>query len=75
LSGIKATIGGGLSQNSIFWGSGQFGSAVDSVISLDVVLADGSLVTTGSGAQINSSPFSVTSVQILPVFLPVTQAL
>ena len=57
LSGIKATIGGGLSQNSIFWGSGQFGSAVDSVISLDVVLADGSLVTTGSGAQINSSPF------------------
>ena len=57
LSGIKATVGGGLSQNSIFWGSGQFGSAVDSVISLDVVLADGSLVTTGSGAQINGSPF------------------
>ena len=57
LSGIKATIGGGLSQNSIFWGSGQFGSAVDSVISLDVVLADGSLIKTGSGAQINGTPF------------------
>ena len=57
LSGIKATVGGGLSQNSVFWGSGQFGSAVDSVISLDVVLADGSLVKTGSGAQINGSPF------------------
>jgi FAD/FMN-containing dehydrogenase len=57
LSGIKATVGGGLSQNSVFWGSGQFGSAVDSVISLDVVLADGSLIKTGSGAQINGSPF------------------
>ena len=57
LSGSKATIGGGLSQNSIFWGSGQFGTAVDSVIGLEVALADGTLVTTGSGAQINGSPF------------------
>ena len=53
LSGSKATVGGGLSQNSIFWGSGQFGTAVDSVIGLEVVLADGTLVTTGSGAQVN----------------------
>lgn len=57
LSGSKATIGGGLSQNSIFWGSGQYGSAADSVIGLEVVLADGSLVRTGSGAQINGTPF------------------
>lgn len=57
LSGIKATVGGSLSQNAIFWGSGQFGSAVDSVIGLEVVLADGSVVKTGSGAQINGSPF------------------
>ena len=57
LSGIKATVGGGLSQNAVFWGSGQFGSAVDSVIGLEVVLADGSVVKTGSGAQINGSPF------------------
>lgn len=57
LSGSKATIGGGLSQNSIFWGSGQYGSAADSVIGLEVVLADGSLVKTGSGAQINGTPF------------------
>ena len=41
LSGIKATVGGGMSQNSIFWGSGRYGSAVDSVLSLEVVLADG----------------------------------
>lgn len=57
LSGSKATIGGGLSQNSIFWGSGQYGSAVDSVVGMEVVLADGSVVKTGSGAQVNGSSF------------------
>lgn len=57
LSGSKATIGGGLSQNSIFWGTGQFGTAADSVIGLEVVIADGSIIKTGSGAQINSTPF------------------
>ncbi len=57
LSGSKATIGGGLSQNSIFWGSGQYGTAADNVIGLDVVIANGSVVTTGSGAQLNSKPF------------------
>lgn len=57
LSGSVATIGGGFSQNSIFWGSGQYGSAADNVIGLEVVLADGSVVITGSGAQINSQPF------------------
>jgi len=57
LSGIKATIGGGMSQNAIFWGTGQHGTAADSVIGLEVVLADGSIVATGSGAQANAKPF------------------
>lgn len=57
LSGRYATVGGGLSQNSVFWGSGRFGSAVDSVISLQVVLADGTVLNTGSAAQLNASPF------------------
>ncbi|NNL99264.1 MAG: FAD-binding oxidoreductase, partial [Gammaproteobacteria bacterium] len=57
LSGIHATIGGGLSQNSIFWGSGRYGSAADSVIGLAVVLADGSVVSTGAGSQVNGTPF------------------
>ena len=57
LSGTKATIGGGFSQNAIFWGSGQYGTAADNVIGLEVVLADGSVVKTGAGAQINSKPF------------------
>lgn len=57
LSGLHATVGGGLSQNSIFWGSGQHGSAADSVIGLEVVLADGSVVVTGSSSQRNAAPF------------------
>ncbi len=57
LSGIYASVGGSLSQNAVFWGSGQFGSAADSVIALEVVLADGTIVRTGSGAQLNSTPF------------------
>ncbi len=57
LSGRFATVGGGASQNAIFWGSGQFGTAADNIIGMEVVLADGSIVQTGSGAQRNSSPF------------------
>jgi len=57
LSGIHATVGGGMSQNSIFWGSARHGCAADSVLSLDVVLADGSVVSTGSNAQQQGSPF------------------
>lgn len=57
LSGLKATVGGGLSQNSVFWGSGQHGTAADSVLALQVVLADGSVLDTGSASQVNASPF------------------
>ncbi len=57
LSGIKATVGGSMSQNSIFWGSGRYGSAVDSVLSLEVVLADGTVLDTGANAQRNGTPF------------------
>lgn len=48
LSGIRASVGGGMSQNGVFWGA-RNGSAVDSAISFDVVLADGSVISTGSG--------------------------
>lgn len=46
LSGLRATVGGGMSQNGLFWGA-RDGSVVDSALSFDVVLADGSLLTTG----------------------------
>lgn len=47
LSGINATVGGGMSQNGLFWGA-RDGSLVDSLLSMDVVLADGTLVATGN---------------------------
>lgn len=57
LSGIRATVGGGVSQNGMFWGSARYGSVADSVLSLTVVLADGRTVRTGSAALANGSPF------------------
>ncbi|MEO0413255.1 MAG: FAD-binding oxidoreductase [Pseudomonadota bacterium] len=57
LSGQYATIGGALSQNSLFHGSGVHGTVADSVVGLHVVLADGSTLVTGSGAHKNSNPF------------------
>ncbi|ARN73351.1 FAD-binding oxidoreductase [Oceanicoccus sagamiensis] len=57
LSGFHATVGGSISQSSVFFGAGLFGASADSVVSLDVVLADGSVLSTGSAAQKNGSPF------------------
>jgi len=57
LSGKYATVGGALSQNSLFLGSGVYNTAAESVLGLKVILADGSMVTTGSGAHVNSNPF------------------
>lgn len=57
LSGMYATVGGALSQNSLFLGSGVYNTAAESVIGLKVALADGSLLQTGSAAHINGQPF------------------
>lgn len=57
LSGKHATIGGALSQNSLFLGSGVHHTVAESVLGLQVVLADGSVLVTGSGAHKNSNPF------------------
>ena len=48
LSGLKASIGGGMSQNCLFWGSGRYGTAAQSCIAMEVVLADGTILKTGS---------------------------
>lgn len=47
LSGIRASIGGGMSQNGLFWGA-RGGSIATSALSFDVVLADGTMLKTGS---------------------------
>ncbi|MBO9512656.1 MAG: FAD-binding oxidoreductase [Variovorax sp.] len=58
LSGINATVGGALSQNSAFFGSAMNGTVADSVLGVSVVLADGSVVTTGSGGRPGVKPFT-----------------
>jgi FAD/FMN-containing dehydrogenase len=57
LSGSVATIGGSLSQHAILWGSVRHGSSADSVLGLDVVLADGQVLRTGAGAVRGARPF------------------
>ncbi len=57
MSGMFATVGGALSQNSMFYGSAAFGTVAESVLGLEVALADGSLVRTGAGARRGGTPF------------------
>ncbi len=56
-SGLKATVGGSMSQNSVSLGSGAFGISADSVLSFEVVLPDGHIIRTGSNATENGGPF------------------
>jgi len=58
LSGLRATVGGALSQNSAFFGSTLHGTVAETVLGVTVVLADGSLVTTGSGGRVGTRPFT-----------------
>lgn len=58
LSGINATVGGALSQNSAFFGSALNGTVAESVLGVSVVLADGTIVTTGSGGRNGAKPFT-----------------
>jgi FAD/FMN-containing dehydrogenase len=48
ISGLQATVGGALSQNSAFWGAARHGVATNHVLGLDVVLADGTLLGVGA---------------------------
>jgi len=56
-SGLMATVGGSVSQNSISHGSGAHGTSAQSVLGLDVVIASGEIVRTGSAAT-GASPFA-----------------
>ena len=58
MSGYASTVGGALSQGSIFLGSTQYGTTADSVLGLQVVLADGTVLNTGSaGGTTHRNPF------------------
>ena len=55
LSGINATVGGALSQNSAFFGSALNGTVRRHVLGVTVLLANGEVVTTGSGGRATPS--------------------
>ncbi|MER3410754.1 MAG: FAD-binding oxidoreductase [Thermoleophilia bacterium] len=57
LSGRYATVGGALSQNSLFWGSGVHSTVADCVLGLEVVLAGGRVVRTGSWGRPSTNAF------------------
>jgi FAD/FMN-containing dehydrogenase len=58
VSGLQATVGGALSQNSVFWGAVRHGVAAGNVLGLDIVLADGGLLGVGAhGGQPGTPAF------------------
>lgn len=57
LSGYSSTIGGGLSQNNAFFGAGTFGTSTESVTAMTVVLANGTIVKTGTAGTKGAKPF------------------
>ena len=56
-SGLKATVGGSTSQNSVSMGTSAYGGSPESVLCYEVVLASGKMIKTGSLAMENSTPF------------------
>ena len=57
LSGLEATVGGALSQGSVFLGSGVHGSVGDSVLGLDIATVSGEVLRTGAAAAAETAPF------------------
>jgi FAD/FMN-containing dehydrogenase len=55
MSGLKSTIGGGISQLNAMFGAGHYGTSSESVIGLTIVLPDGRILRTG--AQRDGAPF------------------
>lgn len=57
MSGSHATVGGGMSQGAVFHGTARYGCSADVVLGLQVVTANGEILTTGSAAAANTAPF------------------
>lgn len=57
VSGRLATVGGSVSQNAAFWGSGKAGTAADSVLGIELVTGTGAVLRTGSFGVSDAGPF------------------
>ena len=57
MSGLKSTIGGGLSQLNAMLGAGRYGTSSESVVGLSIVLADGRVLRTGARGADDEAPF------------------
>lgn len=57
MSGLKSTIGGGVSQLNAMFGAARHGTSSESVIAMSVVGADGTLVRTGARGIGGNQPF------------------
>ncbi len=56
-SGLAATVAGGMSHYAVNYGSGTYGISAESLIGMDVILANGDMLSTGSGGGEGHSPF------------------
>jgi FAD/FMN-containing dehydrogenase len=56
-SGLLATVGGSATQNAVSLGSATFGSCADSILAMEIVIANGEMIRTGSLATENTTPF------------------
>lgn len=56
-SGLRATVGGSISQGTLSWGSGKYGVSSETVVDLEVITADGTIIKTGASGQPGHSPF------------------
>ena len=57
LSGLHATVGGSISQGAASLGSAKFGTSSESVLAVEIVTANGEILSTGSAGQIGKKPF------------------
>lgn len=56
-SGLVATVGGGMSHYAVNYGSGLYGVSAEVLLGMDVILASGEMLSTGSGGGQGSLPF------------------
>ncbi|MEZ5565053.1 MAG: FAD-binding oxidoreductase [Gammaproteobacteria bacterium] len=56
-SGLAATVAGGMSHYAVNYGSGLYGVSDESLLGMDIILASGEMLSTGSGGGNHSLPF------------------